>query len=175
QSYLPLLKKGTARFWLKTIDLFRRVSDVVMVDQRGFSERGDVLKYQYRTTEKPLNQPDSIERSMAINVEMARAAVAEYAKKGIDLRGYTVKECADDVNDLRKALGYEKITLVGTSFGSQWSFAIMRRHPEIVTRALLSGIEPLDYGYDMPSHVFAAVQRMWWEAEQDSRIKPYLP
>jgi len=175
QSYLPLLKKGTARFWLKTIDLFRRVSDVVMVDQRGFSERGDVLKYKYRTTEKPLNQPDSIERSMAINVEMARAAVAEYAKKGIDLRGYTVKECADDVNDLRRALGYDRITLVGTSFGSQWSFAVMRRHPDIVARALLSGVEPLDYGYDMPSHVFAAAQRMWWEAEKDPRLKPYLP
>jgi len=39
----------------------------------------------------------------------------------------------------------------------------------------LSGVEPLDYGYDMPSHVFAAIQRMWWEAEKDPRIKPYLP
>ena len=51
----------------------------------------------------------------------------------------------------------------------------MRRHPEIVARALLSGVEPLDYGYDMPSHVFAAVQRSWWEAEKDPGLKPYLP
>ena len=101
--------------------------------------------------------------------------MAEFTGKGIDLRGYTVKELADDVNDLRRALGYDRITLVGTSFGSQWSFAIMRRHPDIVMRALLSGVEPLDYGYDMPSHVFAAIQRMWWEAEKDPRIKPYLP
>jgi pimeloyl-ACP methyl ester carboxylesterase len=64
---------------------------------------------------------------------------------------------------------------VGTSFGSQWSFAVMRRHPDIVARALLSGIEPLDCGYDMPSHVLAALQRMWWQAEQDARLKPYLP
>ena len=124
---------------------------MVIVDQRGFSERGDVLKYGYRAAEKPLDQPDSIARSGALNVELARAAVAEYANKGIDLRGYTVKECADDVNDLRKALGYDRITLVATSFGAQWSFAVMRRHPDIVARALLSGVEPLDYGYDMPS------------------------
>src|SRR5262249_27253686 len=119
--------------------------------------------------------PGSVARYTASTVEMARAAVAEFAKKGIDLRGYSVKECADDVDDLRKALGYDRITLVGTSFGSQWSFAIMRRNPDVVARALLSGIEPLDYGYDMPSHVVAGLQRMWWEVERDKRLQPYVP
>jgi pimeloyl-ACP methyl ester carboxylesterase len=160
---------------LKDIALFRQVGDVVFVDQRGFSERGDVLKFKYRTPGQPLDQPASIARSTDAFAQTARAAVAEFSQKGIDLRGYTVKECADDVNDLRRALGYDRITLVGTSFGSQWSFAIMRRHPDIVARALLSGVEPLDYGYDMPSHVLAAMQRMWWEAEKDPALKPYLP
>src|SRR5262249_18174243 len=59
--------------------------------------------------------------------------------------------------------------------GSQWSFAIMKRHPDIVARALLSGIEPLDYGYDMPSHVVAGLQRMWWEVEKEPRLQPYIP
>jgi pimeloyl-ACP methyl ester carboxylesterase len=175
QSFLPLLRQGRARFWLRTIALYRRVSDVVIVDQRGFSERGEILKFKYRTKERPLDQPESLARAVSAEVEMARAAIAEYANKGIDLRGYTIQECADDVNDLRKALGYDRITLVGTSFGSQWSFAVMRLHPDIVARALLSGVEPLDYSYDMPSHVFAAMQRMWWEAEKDLRLKPYLP
>jgi pimeloyl-ACP methyl ester carboxylesterase len=160
---------------LKQIAVYRRVGDVVLVDQRGFSERGDVLRFKHRKPEEALDQPGSLARATDAFKELARAAVADYAKKGIDLRGYTVKECADDVNDLRKALRYERITLVGTSFGSQWSFAIMRRHPDVIARALLSGVEPLDYGYDMPSHVLAAVQRLWWEAEKDPRLKPYLP
>ena len=79
------------------------------------------------------------------------------------------------VAELRKALGYEKIILNGTSFGSQWSFAVMRLHPGIVARALLSGIEPLNHGYDMPSHVFAAVQRMWRTLDEDPRFESYLP
>ncbi|HKQ90364.1 MAG TPA: alpha/beta hydrolase [Blastocatellia bacterium] len=178
-SYLMLLKQGARPAvqgrWLKIIANYRRVSDVIFVDQRGNSERGEILKFRYKTPEQPLDQPTTLARSTASFVELARAAVAEFAGKGIDLRGYTVKECADDVNDLRRALGYDRITLVGTSFGSQWSFAVMRRHPDIVMRALLSGVEPLDYGYDMPSHVFAAIQRMWWEAEKDPRFKPYLP
>lgn len=157
------------------VPLYRRISDVVLVDQRGFSRRGDVLTFRRNPSEQPLDEPGSVARYTANTVEMARAAVAEFAKKGIDLRGYTVKECADDVNDLRKALGYDRIALVGTSFGSQWSFAIMRRHPDVVARALLSGTEPLDYGYDMPSHVVAGLQRMWWEVEKDARLQPYLP
>ncbi len=160
---------------LKRIALYQRVGDVVFVDQRGFSERGDVLRFRYRKPEEPLDQPGSLARATLHFKAMAEAATAEYARKNIDLRGYTVKECADDVNDLRRALGYERIMLVGTSFGSQWSFAVLRRHPDIVARALLSGIEPLDHGYDMPSHVLAAVRRMWWEAEKDPRLKPYLP
>jgi hypothetical protein len=51
----------------------------------------------------------------------------------------------------------------------------MRRHQATVARALLSGVEPLDCGYDMPSHVVAALQRMWWEIEKDPRWQPYLP
>ena len=176
-SFLMFLKQDSKALGprLKQIELYRKVGDVVMVDQRGFSERGDVLKFKYRTPDLPLDQPGSLARSTESFKDMAKAAVAHYTKQGFDLRGYTVKECADDVNDLRKALGYEKIMLVGTSFGSQWSFAIMRRHPDVIARALLSGVEPLDHGYDMPSHVYAAVQRMWWEAEKDPRFKPYLP
>jgi pimeloyl-ACP methyl ester carboxylesterase len=178
-SYLMLLKSGgkpavQGRF-LKYITNYSRAGDVVLVDQRGNSERGEVLKFRYRTPEQPLDQPTTLARATAAFVETARAAMAEFATKGIDLQGYTVKECADDVNDLRRALGYKQITLVGTSFGSQWSFAVMRRHPDIVARALLSGVEPLDCGYDMPSHVFAAIQRMWWEAEKDPRLQHYLP
>jgi pimeloyl-ACP methyl ester carboxylesterase len=179
ESYLILLKPGgnpaeQGRL-LNYITHYRRVSDVIFVDQRGNSERGEVLKFRYRTPERLLDQPTSLARDTAAFVNRARRAVSEFATKGIDLRGYTVKECADDVNDLRRALGYKQLTLVGTSFGSQWSFAVMRRHPDSVARALLSGVEPLDCAYDMPSHVFAAIQRMWWEAEKDPRLQPYLP
>jgi pimeloyl-ACP methyl ester carboxylesterase len=175
-SYLTDLKPNSLSMSLvKRLLDFRAIGDVVLVDQRRFSERGEVLKYRYQRPGEPLDQPASVERATAIFADMARAAVKEFESKGVDLRGYTVKECADDVDDLAEALGYDRIILVGASFGSQWSFAVMRRHPERVARALLSGVEPLDAGYDLPSHILAAIQRMWREAEQDSRLKPYLP
>ena len=174
-SFLEGLRPGANKQRMPGIDLYRGIGDVVFIDQRGYSERGDVLKFRYRRTGQPLDQPLSIARETADYARMAKAAVDEFTQKGFDLRGYDVKECADDVNDLRKTLGYDQIILVGQSFGSQWGFAVMRRHPETVARALLMGVEPLDFGYDMPSHVLAAVQRMWWEAEKDPQLKPYLP
>jgi pimeloyl-ACP methyl ester carboxylesterase len=152
---------------------YRIAGDVVLVDQRGFSERGEVLKYKRQP--EPIDEPASLERATRKFVDLAREAVGDFAKRGIDLRGYTVKECAADVNDLRRALGYDKIIPVANSFGSQWSFAIMRLFPQIVERAMLSGVEPLDLSYDMPSFVVAAMRRFWKEAEQDKKLQPYIP
>jgi pimeloyl-ACP methyl ester carboxylesterase len=151
------------------------VADVIVFDQRGYSPRGGTLSFKHHADGAPLDQPTDLHVETTRYVALAKAAVADAAKRGIDFRGYTVLECSDDVDDLRKALGYKQITLVGTSFGSQWSFAIMRRHKDVIARALLSGVEPLDGGYDMPSQVFAAIQRSWWEAEKDTALKPYLP
>lgn len=152
---------------------FRAAGDVILLDQRGFSGRGEKLAYLERPTPARLDQPADIEVEVRAQVAAIRLGLAAYPDK--DLSGYTVLECADDVNDLRQALGYTRIVLVGQSFGSQWSLAVMRRHPQIVCRAVLSGVEPLNNHYDMPSHIFASLQRMATEAEVDPRLAPWLP
>lgn len=170
----PAARKLNAR-QAHDLALYRAQGDVIFVDQRGASDRGDILAYKYQTKARPLDQPGSLARETAEFVEVAKAAVADASAKGVDLAGYTVVACADDVNDLRRALGYDRITLIGQSFGSQWSFATMRRHPAIVARAVLSGVEPLDLAYDMPSHVYEAMRRQWQVAERDPKLAPYVP
>lgn len=170
----PAARKLNAR-QAQDLALYRAVGDVVYVDQRGATDRGEILAYHYRTKAQPLDQPGSLARATADRVETARAAVAEARARGVDLAGYTAAACADDVEELRRALGYDRITLVGQSFGSQWSFALMRRHPASVARAVLSGTEPLDLAYDMPSHVYEAMRRQWLAVERDPRFAPYLP
>ncbi|MFP2907805.1 alpha/beta hydrolase [Pyxidicoccus sp. 3LFB2] len=150
---------------------YRTAGDLVVVDQRGYSPRGDVL--EFTRAPQPLERPGSLSADAADLVKQAQAAVAAHPDK--DLSGYTIVQCAEDVNDLRKALGYGQMTLLGGSFGSQWGFAVMRLHPETVKRALLTDVEPLDAGYDMPSHVFSALQRIAWDADKDPRLAPYLP
>lgn len=146
-------------------------TDLVVIEQRGYSLRGDLLEVTRPAW--PLDQPTTVAADTAATIAFARQAVATYPES--DLAGYTVVECAADVDDLRRALGYAKITLLGTSFGSQWSLAVLRLHPGTVDRALLSSVEPLDNAYDMPSHVFAAMQRIAREADDDPGLAPWRP
>lgn len=174
-SHLGALDPQTdaERMKLRELLAYRAVGDVVILDQRGYSTQGEVLEFATRLGAQPLDRPACLATARAAFVEAAHAAIAQHGDK--DLSGYTVLECADDLNDLRRALGYDRIILVGQSFGSQWSLAVMRRHPGIVARAMLSGLEPLDHAYDMPSHVFAALQRISWDADRDPALQPYLP
>jgi pimeloyl-ACP methyl ester carboxylesterase len=161
------LAKRRLRMWLD----HAATNDLVIVEQRGYTLRGDMLELRYPAA--PLDQPSRIEDDIAVTRKLAQGAVA--ANPGHDLSGYTIAECADDVDSVRRALGYERISLTAASFGSQWAFAVLKRHPGTVARGLISLVEPLANGYDMPAHVFAVMQRVAFEAEQDPALRPYLP
>ncbi|MEJ7598733.1 MAG: alpha/beta fold hydrolase [Kofleriaceae bacterium] len=170
-SYLDAFVTGVADDWLAHVTPYLSAGDVIVVDQRGFSKRGDVL---LATAPRfPLDQASTSAANAASDIALARQAIAAHRDK--DLAGYTIVQLAADVDDLRKALGYRQITLSGQSFGSQWAFAVMRLYPQTVARALLSGVEPLDAAYDLPAHVIAAVQRIAWDGDRDPGLAPYLP
>jgi pimeloyl-ACP methyl ester carboxylesterase len=155
------------RSWLT----FGAAGDLIVIEQRGYTSRGEMLVETANAS--PLDKPASVQADARAMRVLARRAVAHNPDK--DLSGYTIEAFAADVDDLRQALGYDKISLFGGSFGSQWSLAVMRFHPEIVARAVLSSVEPLNNGFDMPSHVFAALQRIAYDADRDPGLAPYLP
>lgn len=155
------------RSWLT----FGAAGDLVVIEQRGYTDRGEMLVESADAS--PLDQPASVQADARAMLALARRAIAHNPDK--DLSGYTIQAFADDVDDLRRALGYDKISLFGGSFGSQWSLAVMRFHPENVARAVLSSVEPLNNGFDMPSHVFAALQRIAFDADRDPGLAPWLP
>ncbi|EYF07209.1 alpha/beta hydrolase [Chondromyces apiculatus] len=159
--------QGRLKSWLT----FGAAADLVILEQRGYTRRGEIL--DIKSEAFPLDKPASVQADAEAMRALARAAVAAHPDK--DLSGYTIAAFAADVDALRRALGYDKISLFGGSFGSQWSLAVMRLYPDTVARAVLSGVEPLDNGYDMPSHVLAALQRIAYDADRDPRLAPYLP
>lgn len=155
------------------IEKLRVFSDVVFVNQRGYNPRRRDILGSWRK-ETP-NLSWSLEDRVSDYKTFAQQATDGFKNSDVDLSGYNIIECAADVDDLRKALGYDKIMLMGQSFGSQWCFAVMRKHSEIVERAILTGVEPLNNAYDMPSHVMNAVRRIWKHLDNDPAWAPFIP
>lgn len=154
----------------------RATRDVIYVSQRGNSRApGLVPAMTLPATPLPLDQPGSAERTRQVQRAALESALQEWSGKGIDLRGYDIFNIVDDVYDVRAALGYDKIVLRGCSFGSQWSLSYLKRWPQTVDRALLSGVEPLDHAYDDPRGLWASMVLLAQRAEADASFSKHVP
>jgi pimeloyl-ACP methyl ester carboxylesterase len=59
-----------------------------------------------------------------------------------DLPQYNTNNAVDDLDDIRQALGYDKIVLSGGSYGTFFSLVYLRRHGEHVESEVLDGVAP---------------------------------
>ena len=157
--------------WLPLTD----VSDVVVVGQRGIGSSKPTTTVEMTFAPAPAGQPYDAEEAAVGFQEVLANEKSFWEESGVDLSGFTVLEAAEDVNDVRKALGYDKIIIWGGSFGSHWGMSLMRLHPEIVERAILRGMEGPDHTYDHPGHLWNVYRRVAEEAEQAPELQGLIP
>jgi pimeloyl-ACP methyl ester carboxylesterase len=112
--------------------------DIVLVDQRGSGashrldckvpkDRGDMQAYF-----EPSLPPAEVHR--------CRDELDPIA----DLTQYTTSIAADDLDEVRAWLGYEKINLEGGSYGTRAAQVYLRRHGDHVRSAVLLGVVGMD-------------------------------
>lgn len=112
-----------------------RARDVLLVDQRGTGAShpldcdlgGGTLP---EAAELPEMFPPAEVRSCA-----------ERLSRGADLHLYTTVHHADDVEDVRRRLGYGPLNLRGGSYGSLAAMVFAQRHPESVRTLFLLGVD----------------------------------
>jgi pimeloyl-ACP methyl ester carboxylesterase len=158
----------------REVVFYRELSDVVIFDQRGAGKSIPNLKGEGRKR-IPMDQPLTREAVGSVMRELATECRDYWEGQGIDLTAYNTDESAADVNDLREAFGYEKIILVGGSYGSHLGLHVMRKYPDIVDRAILYGIEGPDHTWDMPSGILEALKRIAQEAETSPYYRNRIP
>lgn len=159
-------------FYEERVEPYAEFADVVFVGQRGIgSSRPNTM------CEAPPSTPDDAsdeERRRAVR-EAGERCRDWWTERGLDLAGYTAVEAAADVDAVRRALGYERITISGGSFGSHWGMAVMRFHPEIVERAVLTGMEGPNHTYDSPIGMLNVLARIAEDAEESPRLRGRVP
>lgn len=62
-----------------------------------------------------------------------------------DLRWYTTRAYVDDVDDVRRALGYERINIGGESYGATVVQVYLLQHPEALRMAAILRCTLLNY------------------------------
>jgi pimeloyl-ACP methyl ester carboxylesterase len=115
----------------------RQERDLVFVDQRG-TGAPDLLDCDLG---RPGDIQSQIDRQFPLDA--VRQCRAELEKKA-DLTLYSTAWGADDLDEARAWLGYDKINLSGGSYGTRMAQVYLRRHPEHVRAVVLSGAVPMD-------------------------------
>ncbi|MHC5024784.1 MAG: alpha/beta fold hydrolase, partial [Planctomycetota bacterium] len=117
----------------------RRTRDIVFIDQRGTN--GD--------HELACELPGSDENLQGYLGDEFDPAIyrdcLEQLRGRADLTQYSTVHAADDLADVLTALGYDRVNLVGGSYGTRASLVFMRRHPSRVRTATLIGIAPIEF------------------------------
>jgi pimeloyl-ACP methyl ester carboxylesterase len=154
---------------------FLDVSDLVVLSQRGIGPSKPTTTIDMTLDPEPLDE-DLDQSKIAEEFQALLVSEQEFwTSKGLDLSGFTIIEAAADLDDLRQALGYDKVTLWGGSFGSHWAMAVMRYYPETVERAVLRGMEGPDHTYDHPGHIWNVYKRVAEEAEAAPEFEGSIP
>jgi pimeloyl-ACP methyl ester carboxylesterase len=114
--------------------------DLIVVDQRGTGHSNPLDCFDHGTDAGA----DVVRQLFShdfFDAETFRACMQELLKKA-DLTQYTTTASVEDIEEIRRALGYEKINLSGGSYGTRWALEYMRRRPESVRSAVLYGVAP---------------------------------
>ncbi len=127
---MGLARQGSSAIW----QLFD--GDVIGIDQRGTGRSRPNLETNARY-DLPLDKPGAVAEWLPHIDRASRKVAGEFRARGIRLEAYNTRESADDVADVRRALGYERLTLWGRSYGSHLALATVARHPRIVDRLVL--------------------------------------
>lgn len=139
-------------YFFQHVERFSAICDVVTFDQRGchgaLPDLVNACPPHY-----DLGEPMTRESFLAAQCDSAARLGAYWRERGVDPNDYNTVESAHDVDDLRKALGTERVNLYGASYGSHLGLAVLRLHDEHVDRAILCLVEGPDDTHKLPNNV----------------------
>lgn len=122
----------------------RRERDVVLVDQRGTGQSNPLQCNLFGARDDMRGFFSDYYREDALNT--CRAELEKVA----NLTLYTTTIAMEDLDEVRSALGYERINLYGGSYGTRAALFYLRQFPKQVRAVALFGVAPPEYKIPLP-------------------------
>jgi pimeloyl-ACP methyl ester carboxylesterase len=135
----------------------RSVADVIAFDQRGTGLSNSIPARAPSTAPVPAFTRDGLTQDIRREFQ---AAWADWTAQGVAMGGYNTEQNADDIDDLRRHLGVEKIDLWGISYGSHLALSVLKRHGDRIGRVALASLEGQDQTVKRPDRLDAYLARV---------------
>jgi pimeloyl-ACP methyl ester carboxylesterase len=152
----------------------REIGDVIALDQRGvgLSKPNLVCRERLQIAPDMAHQREVVLEAFR---KQARACADSFRAQGVDLNGYNTNENADDLEDLRKALGAPKISLWAISYGTHLATAALKRHEKNIHRVILAGVEGPAHTVKLPSNIQAHLAHIDRLVKADTNLSKAIP
>src|ERR1043165_5232881 len=149
----------------------RRNRDVVLVDQRGTGESNPLNCAPFGSREDMrgyFGEQFPIEKIRVCRAELEKVA---------DLKLYTTSIAMDDLDEVRAALGYDRVNVYGGSYGSTTSLVYLRQHGDHVRSVAIFGVAPpaAKIPLSFSRGVQDAINRMFVDCAADQACKTAYP
>lgn len=148
----------------------RQRRDILLVDQRGTGSSHPLECDLY-----PGNDPQTA-LGPFFPLDRVRACRAGLGKIA-DLRMYTTAASADDLDEVRAALGYDRLDVFGGSYGTRAALVYIRRHPQQARVAALQGVNPTfdPVPLNFPQYAQHAIERIFADCDADATCHAAFP
>ena len=142
ETFTALMAAGYA-------DELRENRDLIFIDQRGSSlsspslvcDEVSAATLNIYTQVLPLDEENRLLNQAIIDCQ------ARFTLEGTDWSFYNSLENAADIEDLRIALGYQKINLYGVSYGSLLALHVLRYFPHGLRTVMIDAVVPPQVSY----------------------------
>jgi pimeloyl-ACP methyl ester carboxylesterase len=157
----------------------RENRDIILLEQRGtrFTEPAllgeeidSALRSGWGTRLNGEPDPQAITAALT-------TIIHSIEKDGVDLSGYTTKESAADIADLRQLMGIKSWNLYGASYGAKLMLVVLRDYPEGIRSVILDSVLPLEANCDQetPANILEVLERIFVLCHEDENLRARFP
>jgi pimeloyl-ACP methyl ester carboxylesterase len=128
---------SAAAYFAEQFAPLRRDHDILLVDHRGTGRSSTLRCDLYAADDPAVSLRDLFPPAAVKRCEEQLSARA-------DLTQYTYAHFANDLEQVRRGLGYGRMNIAGGSYGTRAAQVLMRAYPQSVRTAYLGSVVPID-------------------------------